>query len=100
VPRRAGGWTAAWSASPSPVCAPAARSATADALRTFAADEILVATHPEARSHWLAHDLVARARLRFDAPVLHVVVDLDGRREYLEPEPAVRFDGSPTLTAS
>jgi hypothetical protein len=74
--------------------------AIADALRTFAADEILVATHPEARSHWLAHDLVARARLRFDVPVLHVVVDLDGRREYLEPEPAVRFDGSPTLTAS
>jgi hypothetical protein len=74
--------------------------AIADALEMFAADEIVIATHPEARSHWLAHDLVARARLRFDVPVLHVVVDLDARREYLEPERVVRFDGSPTLTAS
>ena len=32
-----------------------------DALAVFPADELLVATHPEARSNWLAHDLVGRA---------------------------------------
>jgi hypothetical protein len=74
--------------------------AIADALRVFAADEIVIATHPEARSHWLAHDLVARARLRFDVPVLHVVVDLDARREHVDPEPAGPLRPAPTLSAS
>jgi hypothetical protein len=46
-----------------------------DALAVFAADELLVATHPEARSNWLAHDLVARACARFSLPVVHLVVD-------------------------
>jgi len=49
-----------------------------DALEAFVADEILVATHPEARSAWLASDLVARARSRFGVPVLHVVVHRGG----------------------
>lgn len=49
-----------------------------DALGVFVADEILVATHPEARSAWLAGDLVARARSRFGVPVLHVVVHRGG----------------------
>src|SRR3954453_12211393 len=30
--------------------------AIADALSVFAADEIIIATHPEERSHWLRHD--------------------------------------------
>jgi hypothetical protein len=46
-----------------------------DALRTFGADEIIVATHPEGQSNWLAHDIVARARARFSHPVHHIVVD-------------------------
>jgi len=46
-----------------------------DALAVFAADELLIATHPEARSNWLAHDLVGRACARFSLPVLHLVVD-------------------------
>jgi len=71
-----------------------------DALQGFPADEIVIATHPERRSRWLAHDLVDRARLRFDGPVLHVVVDLDARRECDEPEPEARFDRPPTLSAS
>jgi hypothetical protein len=33
-----------------------------DALSVFRADEIIIATHPEDRSHWLARDLVGRAR--------------------------------------
>src|SRR3954465_6532363 len=36
-----------------------------DALAVFPADEILLATHPEERSNWLAHDLVARVCGRF-----------------------------------
>jgi hypothetical protein len=52
--------------------------AIADALVVFPADEILIATHPEARSNWLAHDLVARACARFSLPVIHLVVDRVG----------------------
>jgi GNAT superfamily N-acetyltransferase len=78
--------------------------AIADALEVFAADEIIIATHPEARSHWLAHDLVARARARFGPPVLHIVVDLEQHQEYVAPEPAPRIvrdpANAPTLTAS
>jgi hypothetical protein len=43
--------------------------AIADALVTFAADEIVIAAHPE-RSHRLADDLAARARNRFGLPIL------------------------------
>ncbi|MEA2268954.1 MAG: hypothetical protein QOC64_1564 [Solirubrobacteraceae bacterium] len=74
--------------------------AIADALAGFAADEVIIATHPEERSHWLADDLVARARVRFDVPVLHVVVGPEPHR------PAGRGPGprplgsAPTLTAS
>jgi hypothetical protein len=46
-----------------------------DALAVFPADELLIATHPEERSNWLAHDLVGRACARFSLPVLHLVVD-------------------------
>jgi hypothetical protein len=48
-----------------------------DALRTFGADEIVIATHPEGRSNWLERNVVGAARGRFDVPITHVVVDLD-----------------------
>jgi hypothetical protein len=52
-----------------------------------AADEwlnaIVIATHPPGHSNWLARDLVARARRRFDRPVVHVVVDAVRGREYV-----------------
>jgi hypothetical protein len=48
-----------------------------DALREFPADEIVVSTHPPGRSHWLEQGVVAEARLRYDVPVTHVVVDLE-----------------------
>jgi hypothetical protein len=57
--------------------------ALADALHFFPADEIVIATHPEGRSHWLARNLVERARSRFAQPVVHVVVDLVNHREYV-----------------
>jgi hypothetical protein len=51
--------------------------ATVDALHLFAADEIVIATHPEQRSNWLARRLVERVAERFDGPVLHLVVDAE-----------------------
>ncbi|MEO8290201.1 MAG: universal stress protein [Gaiellaceae bacterium] len=48
-----------------------------DALRTFAADEIVISTHPPGRSNWLERDVVGRVRERFDCPITHVVVDLE-----------------------
>jgi hypothetical protein len=60
-------------------------TAVADALCVFPADEIIIATHPEHRSNWLAHGLVERACERFDLPVLHVVV----QDAAVPPEPAL-----------
>lgn len=48
-----------------------------DALRTFGADEIIISTHPEGRSHWLEIGVVNGARARFAVPITHIVVDLD-----------------------
>jgi hypothetical protein len=47
-----------------------------DALRTFGADEIVISTHPEGKSHWLERGVVEKARERFEAPITHVVTDL------------------------
>jgi hypothetical protein len=52
-----------------------------DALRTFGADEIIISTHPEGRSHWLERGVVSGARERFAVPITHVVVDLERERE-------------------
>jgi hypothetical protein len=52
-----------------------------DALRTFGADEIVISTHPEGRSHWLERGIVQAARQRFAVPITHVVVDLDAEHE-------------------
>jgi nucleotide-binding universal stress UspA family protein len=57
--------------------------AIADALRLFDADRIVIATHPEGRSNWLARRLPERARRRFALPIVHVVVDTAGSKEYL-----------------
>ncbi|MFN2627803.1 MAG: hypothetical protein ABR569_04100 [Gaiellaceae bacterium] len=52
-----------------------------DALRTFGADEVIISTHPEGRSHWLEQGLIAQARDRFAVPITHVVVDLADETE-------------------
>jgi hypothetical protein len=52
-----------------------------DALRTFGADEIVISTHPEGRSHWLERGVVDTARERFELPITHVVVDLQAQAE-------------------
>ena len=78
--------------------------AIADALSVFPADEIIIATHPEERSHWLAHDLVGRARERFAPPILPLVVDVARSDPHVASDDAARFTTSsaetPTLTAS
>ena len=51
-----------------------------DALRTFPADEIVVSTHPPGRSHWLEQGVVEQARMRYDVPVTHVVVDITAQQ--------------------
>ena len=52
-----------------------------DALRTFGADEIIISTHPEGRSHWLERGVVSAARERFAVPITHVVVDVAAETE-------------------
>jgi hypothetical protein len=44
-----------------------------DALHEFDANEIVIAMPREEPAHWLTHDLVGRARRRFDQPVTQVV---------------------------
>jgi hypothetical protein len=52
-------------------------TAAADELRRFPADEVIVSTHPPARSRWLESGLVEHLRGELDIPVHHVVVDLE-----------------------
>jgi hypothetical protein len=51
--------------------------ATVDALHLFPADEVVIATHSEHRSNWLARNLVERVAERFDGPIVHLVVDAE-----------------------
>jgi len=48
-----------------------------DALREFAADEIVFATHPDDHANWKERGVVEIARGRYDLPVAHVAVDPD-----------------------
>ena len=48
-----------------------------DALHHREVDELLIATHPEGRSNWLAHDLVERAAVQFGLPTAHLVATSD-----------------------
>lgn len=57
-----------------------------DALGGFAADEVIVSTHPPERSKWLERGVVDRAKREIPLPVTHVVVDLAA-----EGEPAARL---------
>ncbi len=58
-----------------------------DALRTFAADEIVVSTHPPGTSNWLEEGVVDRLREFYEIPIVHVVVDHD-REEVSSPSAA------------
>ena len=49
------------------------------AVRSFEPDHIVISTHPEDVSTWLRHDVVSRARERYDVPVHHVTVSEPAR---------------------
>jgi hypothetical protein len=70
-----------------------------DGLRTFGADEVILSTHPEGRSHWLERGVVSAARERFAVPITHVVVDLEAQSEEVMGEtrfpPLAPSSGSP-----
>ena len=51
-----------------------------DALASFAADEVLISTHPPDRSRWLERGVVERAEREIPLPVTHVIVDLEAER--------------------
>lgn len=44
-----------------------------DALRMFAADELVIATHADSEANWLEKDVVEVARSRYGMPVTHIV---------------------------
>jgi hypothetical protein len=48
-----------------------------DELREFAADEVVISTHPPERSRWLEQGVVDRAERELPLPVTHVIVDLE-----------------------
>jgi hypothetical protein len=48
-----------------------------DALRVFAADEVIISTHPPERSRWLERGVVEKARREVPLPITHVVVDVE-----------------------
>jgi hypothetical protein len=48
-----------------------------DALRYFAADEVIISTHPPQKSKWLERGVVDQARREVPLPITHVVVDLE-----------------------
>ena len=44
-----------------------------DALASFPAEEIVIATYPPRESNWLEHGLIEKATARFGLPVTHLV---------------------------
>jgi hypothetical protein len=46
-----------------------------DALADFPATEIVIATHPRTKSHWLERGLMAKAAARFDVPITELVTE-------------------------
>lgn len=46
-----------------------------DALTTFAADEIVLFTHPRGERNWLEEGVVDDVKERFGLPVAHIVVE-------------------------
>jgi hypothetical protein len=49
-----------------------------DALRRFAADEVLVVAHPDDQAGWLDEGAPAKAQARFSLPITVVTVAADG----------------------
>ena len=58
-----------------------------DELRTFAADEVIVVTHPRDRETWQERGELARLRRELDVPVTHVVVPNDRAEQQTSIDP-------------
>ena len=65
-------------------------AAAKDALASFGADEVIISTHPPARSRWLERGVVEQIRRDVSLPITHVVV---------EHAPGGRDDGAVAQTA-
>jgi hypothetical protein len=52
-------------------------SATIDAVREYAPEEIIISTYPESRSGWMRRDLIERVGDATGLPVTHIVNDID-----------------------
>jgi hypothetical protein len=52
-------------------------TATLDALREYEPDEVIISTLPQSSSGWLRRDLIERIQEATQAPVTHVVADVD-----------------------
>jgi hypothetical protein len=52
-------------------------TATLDAIHEYKPDEVIISTMPQATSGWLRRDLIERIQDVADAPVTHVISDLD-----------------------
>jgi hypothetical protein len=52
-------------------------TATLDAIHEYQPDEVIISTLPHASSGWLRRDLIERIQDAADAPVTHVVSDMD-----------------------
>jgi hypothetical protein len=59
-----------------------------DALASFPADEIVIATLPTGRSNWIERGLVEKATARFGIPVAHLVSNYDLVEEAARSGPA------------
>lgn len=57
-----------------------------DAFRVFQPDEVIISTHPHARSNWLERRVVEQARSRYQVPVHHIVVDLEHETARANPD--------------
>jgi hypothetical protein len=66
-----------------------------DALRTYDPDEVVISTHPPARSNWLERKVVGRARERYALPITHLVVDLEHERAAARADAAPREETGP-----
>jgi hypothetical protein len=65
------------------------------ALLGFAADELVISTHPPERSRWLERGVVERARRDIELPITHVVVDLEAESQEDERRSAVARSSGP-----
>ena len=62
-----------------------------DALHTFPADEVVLATRPRGRSSWLERNVLERARARCKVPVHHLVDEIPSAGE---PQRSLRWVSS------